>query len=583
MRRQLRHTAILAAIAFAAAALAACKPADRADAPADRESTQAAPAAGGDSEMEITPDIAQRVAQYALTPVKADLSALSQEDRQVLATLVQASKLMDEIFLRQVWTGNPDLEHRLQGLQGPLAEPARQYFRINFGPWDRLASFEPFVGHHPHPEGAGYYPEDMTKEDFTAWLEKHPAKRDAFTSTVTVVRRREGGLVAVPYSKEYAEWLEPAAKLLRQAAAETGNASLAKFLKLRADAFSSDDYFASDMAWMDLDAPVEVTIGPYETYEDALFGYKAAFESFVTVALPAESAKLERYKKRLPWLERNLPIPDSEKNLHRGTASPIRVVDEVYTGGEASSSVQTNAFNLPNDERVREAKGSKKVLLRNVMRAKYDQILVPIAERVLVPADRRKVSFDAFLAETLHHELSHGLGPGKITVGGRRTEVRLELKELYSTIEEAKADVMGVYNILALIKEGEMPAELTAHLEPTYVAGLFRAARFGVEEAHGQGVVAQFNYLTAKGALRVDAEGRFQAVSDKFPGAIRDLLHDMLTLQANGDYEGTAKFLDTYGKASPELEAALEKLEDLPIDIRPEFVSAPAVGGSGGK
>ena len=389
--------------------------------------------------------------------------------------------------------------------------------------------------------------------------------------------------MAVPYSKEYAQWLQPAAELLREAAAKTSNASLAKFLKLRADAFGTDDYYASDMAWMDLDAPVEVTIGPYETYEDALFGYKAAYESFVTVALPAESAKLERYKKRLPWLERNLPIPDSEKNLNRGTASPIRVVDEVYTGGEASSAVQTNAFNLPNDERVREAKGSKKVLLRNVMRAKYDQILVPIAERVLVPQDRQKVSFDAFLDETLHHELSHGLGPGKITVDSRKTEVRLELKELYSTLEEAKADVMGIYNILALIDEGEMPAELTEHLEPTYVAGLFRAARFGVEEAHGQGVVAQFNYLTAKGALEVDSEGRFQAVSDKFPGAIRDLLHDMLTLQATGDYQGTAQFLDTYGKPSPELLAALAKLKDLPVDIRPELVSAPgAVSTRGG-
>ncbi len=579
--RQMRHAAILAWIALGAAGLAACSPADRSDGSA--APSQTAQTAGGGSEMEIAPDIAKRVAQYAPTPVEADLSALSPQDKDVLATLVKASKLMDEIFLRQVWTGNPDLRTRLQGLQGPLAEPARQYFEINFGPWDRLGSFEPFIGHKVHPEGAGYYPEDMTKQDFDGWLTDHPEDRDAFTSTFTVIRRQEGKLVAVPYSKEYTQWLEPAAELLREAAAKTSNASLAKFLKLRADAFGTDDYYASDMAWMDLDAPVEVTIGPYETYEDALFGYKAAFESFVTVALPAESAKLERYKERLPWLERNLPIPDSEKNLNRGTASPIRVVDEVYTGGEASSAVQTNAFNLPNDERVREAKGSKKVLLRNVMRAKYDQILVPIAERVLVPQDRQKISFDAFLDETLHHELSHGLGPGKITVDGRQTEVRLELKELYSTLEEAKADVMGIYNILALINEGEMPAELREHLEPTYVAGLFRAARFGVEEAHGLGVVAQFNYLTAKGALKVDSEGRFQAVSDKFPSAIRDLLHDMLTLQATGDYQGTAQFLDTYGKPSPELLAALDKLKDLPVDIRPEFVNAPGATATAGE
>jgi hypothetical protein len=391
-----------------------------------------------------------------------------------------------------------------------------------------------------------------------------------------VIRRREGGLEAVPYSREYREWLEPAAELLRRAASATRNESLARFLSLRAEAFGSDDYFESDVAWMDLDAPVEVTIGPYEVYEDQLFGYKAAFEAFVTVALPEESAKLERFKERLPWLERNLPIPEEHKNLARGTESPIRVVDEVYVGGDAKAGVQTIAFNLPNDERVREEKGSKKVLLRNIMRAKYDRILVPIAERVLAPADRERVSFQAYLDEVLHHELSHGLGPGKITVDGRETEVRLELKDLYSTLEEAKADVMGIYDILALIEEGEMPAELRETLEPTYVAGLFRSARFGVHEAHGQGVVAQFNYLMEKGALAVDEEGRFRTVPAKFPEAIRSLLREMLMLQARGDYAGTERFLAEYGEPGEELLAALEKLEDLPVDIRPIYTAAGA-------
>jgi hypothetical protein len=375
----------------------------------------------------------------------------------------------------------------------------------------------------------------------------------------------------VPYSREYAEWLEPAAALLREAAALTTNASLKKFLELRAAAFESDDYYASDLAWMDLDAPVEVTIGPYETYEDELFGYKAAFEAFVTVNLPNESAALARYKERLPWLERNLPIPDEHKNLNRGTESPIRVVDTVYTSGDTRAGVQTIAFNLPNDERVREAKGSKKVLLRNTMRAKYDRILLPIAERVLDAAQVKDVSFEAYFDEVLHHELSHGLGPGTITVNGRKTEVRKELKELFSTLEEAKADVMGVYNILALIDRGEMPAELRRSLEPTYVAGLFRSARFGVDEAHGQGVVAQFNYLQQKGALEIDANGRVRAVSEKFPGAMRDLLHDMLMLQAAGDYAGTKRFLDTYGKATQPIRDAIARLADVPVDIRPVY------------
>ncbi|MFL6292984.1 MAG: dipeptidyl-peptidase 3 family protein [Thermoanaerobaculia bacterium] len=395
------------------------------------------------------------------------------------------------------------------------------------------------------------------------------------TSTFTEIRRgKDRGLVAVPYSREYAEWLRPAARLLREAAAVTGNASLKKFLELRAAALASDDYYASDVAWMDLDAPVEVTIGPYETYEDELFGYKAAFEAFVTVNLPKESAALSRYKERLPWLERNLPIPDEHKNLNRGTESPIRVVDAVYSSGETRAGVQTIAFNLPNDERVREAKGSKKVLLRNTMRAKYDKILMPIAERVIAQDQLKDVAFDAYFNEVLHHELSHGLGPGTITKNGKKTEVRLELKDLFGTLEEAKADVMGVYNILALMQRGDMPADLRRTLEPTYVAGLFRSARFGVHEAHGQGVVAQFTYLMEKGALEVDEAGRFRAVSEKFPGAIRDLLHDMLTLQAAGDYEGTKAFLDKYGKPEKSLLDAIERLADVPVDIRPVYTYA---------
>jgi len=520
----------------------------------------------------IAPDVEKRVAQFARVPLSADLSALKAEDRKVLDKLVDAAKLMDEIFLRQAWTGNPEMRQWLAGYRGEHADAARQYFAINFGPWDRLAERQPFIGDKPHPLGAGHYPEDMTKQEFEGWLAKHPGDKETFTSTVTEIRRgKDRGLVAVPYSREYAAWLEPAAKLLREAAALTSNASLKQFLGLRAAAFESDDYYASDVAWMDLDAPVEATIGPYETYEDELLGYKAAFEAFVTVNLPKESAALARYKEQLPWLERNLPIPDEHKNLHRGTESPIRVVDTVYTSGETRAGVQTSAFNLPNDERVREAKGSKKVLLHNTMRAKYDRILVPIAGRVLDPAQVKDVSFDAYFNEVLHHELSHGLGPGTITVNGRKTEVRLELKELYSTLEEAKADVMGIYNILALIGRKEMPAELRRSLEPTYVAGLFRAARFGVDEAHGQGVVAQFNYLQRKGALEIDGNGRVRAVSEKFPGAVRDLLHDMLMLQATGDYAGTKRFLETYGKATQPIRNAIARLADLPVDIRPLY------------
>lgn len=564
MHRMVRPVALTVLAALAAGA-GACNPSAPPVAPGEAHPEETA------ATMEIAPDVQQRLSQFATLPLEADLTALSAEDKLVLDLLVQAAQLMDEIFLRQAWTGNPDLRDRLQGLAGPDATAAWELYQVNFGPWDRLDAFAPFIGAMPHPDGAGFYPTDMSAEELETWIAAHPEDRQALTSLFTVVRRQGDRLVAIPYAKEYERWLTPAARLLRQAAAATSNPSLERFLRTRADAFASDDYYASDMAWMDLDAPVEVTIGPYETYEDQLFGYKAAFEAFVTVALPEESARLARFKERLPWLERNLPIAERFKNLERGSESPIRVVDEVFTGGDTKAGVQTIAFNLPNDERVREVKGSKKVLLRNVMRAKYDRILVPIAERVLAPEDAAKVSFDAYFDEVLHHELSHGLGPGKITLDGRETEVRLELKEHYSTLEEAKADVMGIYDILALIEAGEMPEALRESLEPTYVAGLFRSARFGVHEAHGQGVVAQFNYLLDKGALEVDADGRFRAVSAELPGAIRDLLADMLLLQATGDYAGTARFLERWGQPSPELLAALAKLEDLPVDVRPRY------------
>jgi hypothetical protein len=527
----------------------------------------------------VAPDIEERLARFEPTELTVDLSWASAQERELLSRLVEAAHLMDEIFLRQVEVENPSLQQELEAAGGTGVAAAREYFRVNFGPWDRLEEFEPFLGDPQHPEGAGYYPRDMSKAEFEAWLEEHPEDRESFTSLTTVIRRRDPLLVAIPYSSEYREWLEPAAEKLRAAAALTDNASLKRFLELRADAFLSDDYYESDLAWMDLDAAIEVTIGPYETYEDRLFGYKSAFEAFITVTLPEESAALERYKAELPWLERNLPIPDEHKNFERGTESPIRVVDELFAAGDTKAGVQTLAFNLPNDERVREDKGSKKVMLRNVLRAKYDKILQPIAERVLATDQVDRLSFDAYFKEVLQHELSHGLGPGKITVDGRETEVRLELKELYSTLEEAKADVMGIYNILALIERGELPEDLRQTLEPTYTAGLFRSARFGVHEAHGRGVVSQFNYLLEKGALEVDEEGRFRTVSESFPAAIRELLHDMLMLQATGDYEGTVRFLDTYGKASPELLAAIERLADVPVDIRPVYPQAEEVGG----
>jgi hypothetical protein len=521
--------------------------------------------------LKAVPDIVERRAQFVEQFLDADVSHLSAGDREALKHLVAAARAVDEIFRLQAWAGNPGFAPEVAALEGEGAEAARDYYRIMYGPWDRLVHHEPFLGSRAHPDGAGYYPEDMTAGEFEAWLEAHPWDREAFTSLFTLIRRDGDGLIAVPYSVAYREQLEAAAGELMAAAEATDNESLRRFLELRAEAFMTDDYYESDKAWMDLDSDIEVVIGPYETYEDNLFGYKAAFESFVCVAQPEDSARLEVFKSHLPFLERNLPIPDEHKNFDRGSESPIRVVDELFTAGDTRAGVQTIAFNLPNDERVREEKGSKKVLLKNIMRAKYDAVLTPIAGRVLPEDEASRIAFDAFYQFTLHHELSHGIGPGQITIDGRDTEVRLELRELYSAFEEAKADVLGIYDIYALVESGVMSSEILNNLPWTYTAGMFRTTRFGVAEAHGLGMVLQANYLLEKGAVELTEDGRFRPVPEFFEEAFRDLAHELLMIQALGDYEGALDLVERYGSVHPAMAEAIANLTDLPVDIDPSF------------
>jgi len=522
-------------------------------------------------DLRVTSDIESRRGQFVPQVLASEVGHLSEGDRQALRHLVRAAAAMDEIFAMQAWSGNPQLAGRVAALTGPGSDAAREYYRIMVGPWDRLVEFEPFIGDMPHPPGAGFYPPDLSPEEFDAWIESHPEDEAAFRGLHTVIRRQNGGLVAIPYSEAYRSQLERAAKELRAAAGATENESLRRFLESRAEAFLTDDYYHSDLAWMDLDSTIEVVIGPYETYEDKLFGYKAGFEAFLCVAHPDDSARLEKFKAELPYLERNLPIPDEHKNLDRGTASPIRVADELLAAGETRAGVQTLAFNLPNDERVRKAKGSKKVLLKNVIQAKYDGILVPIAERVLPRESADRIDVEAFFQFILHHEMAHGLGPGLIVVDGRETEVRLELKDLDSAFEEAKADVLGVYNIHALVERGVMEPEILDSLPWTYTAGMFRSTRFGVAEAHGLGVVIQSNFLLERGAVVVTDDLRFEPVPDLFFDAFRDLANMILMIQATGDYDAAARMVERYGIIRPEMAAALDRIADIPVDIDPVF------------
>jgi hypothetical protein len=517
------------------------------------------------------PDIEARRAQFAQFGLTASLEHLSGGDRAALEHLVRAADWMDVIFKRQAWAGHEDFEKRVATLKGPGAQAAKDYYRIMYGPWDRLLSHEPFLGDLEHPEGAGYYPEDMTKEEFDAWIAAHPEDEESFKGLFTMIVRSEGGLEAVSYHEFFKNELSAARDELLGAAGLADTPSLKTYLRSRAEAFLSDDYYQSDMDWMDLDGNLEIVIGPYETYEDGLFGYKAAFEAFLCVVDPDDSAALAKYKGELPWLELQLPIPDEHKNLDRGSESPISVTDEIYTAGDTRSGIQTIAFNLPNDERVREAKGSKKVLLKNIMRAKYENILVPIARHALPEADVARASWDAYFNFVLFHELCHGLGPGRITVDGRETEVRLELRDLYSSMEEAKADVMGIWALYQLADKGIMDEKIVDSLAWTVVPGLLRSARFGVTEAHGLGVVCQFSYLIEKGAIEVTADQRLRPVLSKWRGAVTDLTHDLCMLEATGDYEATQKFVEKYGPVPPAMQSILDSLGDIPVDIDPVY------------
>lgn len=513
------------------------------------------------------------LAKFVPTEIKYDTTLINDRQKKVVENLYFASKVMDEIFLRQVYSKNEEIQHLLSNPADEVDSLKLQLFNIMFGPFNRLDHDKPFIGNEEKPAGANFYPEDMTKEEFSEWLKNHPEDENSFTSEFTIIRRENGNLVAIPYNIAYKDKLSEAARYLREAAKYSDNQSLKKYLQLRADAFETNDYFESDMAWMDLkDNLIEIVIGPYEVYEDALFNYKAAFESFLTIKDPEESSKLAKFASYLDEMEANLPIEEKYKNKRRGSESPIVVANEIFSAGDTKAGVQTLAFNLPNDERVREAKGSKKVMLKNVHEAKFEKLLKPIAEIVLDPEQMDYVTFDGFFNHTLMHEMSHGVGPGVITVNGVETEVKKELKETYSTLEECKADILGMYNNMLMIKKGIYPAEFEKGMWVTFLAGTFRSVRFGINEAHGGGNAIIYNYLLEKGAYIFDPETEKVKVNfEKVYPALEELANLVLMIQAKGDYAAAKKLISEYAVNSESMELLRNKLEELPVDIKPVF------------
>ena len=505
------------------------------------------------------PLVPARPGIYAEVELTTDLAVLSAKEREMLGLFIDAAAEMDGIFWQQTFPGDrASLEAATAG--DPTVS---RYVALNYGPWDRLAGDAPFVpGYGDKPKGANFYPVDMSKAEFDA------ADLPGKASEYTLLRRDAAGkLVTVPYSVQYREPLGRAAAALNRAAALAEDAGLAKYLALRAQALTTDDFRASEIAWLDMKTNrLDFVVGPIETYDDQLYGYKAAYEGLVLVKDMEWSRRLARYAAMLPALQRGLPVPDAYKAEVPGTDSDLNAYDVVYYAGDANQGGKVIAVNLPNDPEVQLSKGTRRLQLKNVMRAKFDKILVPIADELIAPAQRRHVTFDAFFANTMFHEVAHGLGI-KHTVNGKG-EVGDALKELASGIEEGKADVLGLYMVTRLHEQGELGGALEDYYV-TFLASIFRSVRFGSSDAHGEANMIRFNYFLERGAFSRDADGRYHVDMKKMRAAVDALSADLLQLQGNGDYEGVRQLVATKGVIGPQLGADLERLQrrDIPVDV----------------
>lgn len=500
-----------------------------------------------------------RLSIYHGVDLTSDLSHLSDNQHKMLSLLIDASKIMDDLFWKQAFFDDKDAF-----LSSISDEKVRHFAEINYGPWDRLNGDTPFIsGYDDKALGAEFYPHDMEKEEFATadFADKQ--------GLYSIVKRDEAGnLYSVPYSEAYKSELMKASDLLKKASELAEDESFKQYLQLRSEALLSNDYLASDMAWMDMKTnPVELVIGPIESYEDQLFGYRAAFEAYVLIKDLAWSEKLAKYAAFLPELQQGLPVADAYKAEMPGSDADLNAYDVVYYAGHSNAGSKTIAINLPNDERVQLEKGTRRLQLKNAMRAKFDTILVPIADTLIVPEQREHITFDAFFANTMFHEVAHGLGI-KNTLDGSGT-VRGALKEHASALEEGKADILGLYMVQSLLEKGEITEGTLEDYYVTFMAGIFRSVRFGASSAHGKANMIRFNFFAQQGAFEKTEDGMYRVNMEKMGAAVEALSELILTLQGDGDYDGVAKLVETMGVIKPDLASDLARLEaaSIPVDI----------------
>jgi len=503
-------------------------------------------------------DVNSRVNEFEEFTLTTDLSKLSENQKKMIPILIEVAEIMDDIFWQEAY-GN-----RKQLMKSLDSESAKKFAKINYGPWDRLRENEPFIaGVDPKSPGSQYYPADMTKEEFEAW--DNPDKTGLYSF---VKRNKKGELYLIPYREIFSDEVQKASVLLLEAAALAEDPGLQKYLTLRADALLSDNYQPSDMAWMDMkENTIEMVVGPIEVYEDQLFNYRASHEAYVLIKDKTWSEKLSKFAAFLPDLQKGLPVPEEYKQETPGTDSELNAYDVVYYAGDCNAGSKTIAINLPNDEEVQLSKGSRRLQLKNTIQAKYDKVMVPMADLLVAEDQKKHITFNAFFSNTMFHEVAHGLGI-KNTIDGKGT-VRDALLEKGSALEEGKADILGLYMVTKLHEMGEIDGELLDYYV-TFMAGIFRSVRFGASSAHGKANMIRFNYFSSMDAFSLDqASGTYAVNFDNFQKAMNALSEKILTLQGNGDYEGVKQLFEEMGNVGPELQAALDRVNEagIPRDI----------------
>ena len=505
-------------------------------------------------------DINYKLSKIVEVNIPFNASLFSTEELKVIEKLVDASKLIDKLYLSQIYKKNDEIIKKLSSENQSLLK----YFMWNMGPWDRLNDDAPFAVDFKRPLGVEFYPKDISKKEFLDRINNSKDK-DAFTSFYTVIKRRNNELIAVPYSAEYAEILEPLSAIIEDAAQITTNQSLKKFLHERAKAFLSNDYFNSEILYIDLDSKIEATIGPYEVYDDMLFGYKASFESFIHIKNHDESKKLELYSKYLSEIDNILPVDKKYVFTKKSQESHTLVTDLIYSGGGANGGYRAQAYNLPNDDKVREIKGSKKVLIKNIMSEKFTTLVLPMVDRLILESQKKYINFDAHFKFVLFHELSHGLGPAFIIKNGIKSPISDGMMEYSSGIEEAKADICGIYIAEYLISKKVIQNDID-EIYATYLINIFRAIRFGISEAHGMAMMMEYNYLKLKGGIKFE-NNKFCFNSDCMRKGITSLLEEFLNIQASGSYDLAKEFVKKYNYIPTEIKDSIEGLKEFPIDI----------------